>query len=263
MNAEVFKDTRLLEALELIDDKYIADAARYNMDYVPRANEVPVRTWKTPFKYWKQFTALAACVVLFAFSAPIFSYFSKVIGNWGAAAGVGTSESTETEEVPYLQFSPDLEPISHELVDEINEKFFAHYSDYSRTLDDFYAKYGEEADVKFYSHWRVIRNYDLSSPYLGTIGDYVIFTAFMFAQIGPLQDEIAGYTFETHTYVYCTETKTMCKIKEAYEQGILKDRHIKLLAERRQEFIDFAEANKDIPIRMTEKKYYEYKNKGE
>ena len=263
MNEKALNNLKLLDALEYIDDEYIASAARFRMNYEPTPATPPKMTWRTPLKHWRHLAALAACILLLSIASPLVSYIAQVISNFNAGAGSGTSESTETEEISYLQFSPDLEPISQELVEEIHEKFFAHYSDYSWTLDEFYEKYGEEADVKFYSHYRVIRNYDVSSPYLGTIGDYVIFTAFMFAQIGPLQDEIAGYTFETHTYVYCTETKTMCKIKEAYEQGLLKDRHIKLLAERRQEFIDFAEANKDIPIRITEKEYSEYKNKGE
>ena len=92
-NEKVITDRRLIAALDYIDQKYIDDVFSIIKEPDIAVEYVPGN--KTPFKYWKQFTALAACVVLFAFSAPIFSYFSKVIGNWGAAAGVGTIESSE------------------------------------------------------------------------------------------------------------------------------------------------------------------------
>jgi len=94
MNNEIrMKKRQMLESLDYIDDDIISGVLRKIKPDTAVAT-YPVRTWKTPFKYWKQFTALAACMLLLAFSAPIFSYFSKVIGNWGAA-GVGTSESSE------------------------------------------------------------------------------------------------------------------------------------------------------------------------
>ena len=84
---------RLLEAVEYIDEGMILDAL--SVLRLPKEEcAEPIQTWKTPFKHWKQFTALAACMVLLAFSAPIFSYFSRVIGDWGAGAESGICEET-------------------------------------------------------------------------------------------------------------------------------------------------------------------------
>ena len=160
-------------------------------------------------------------------------------------------------DVPYLQFSPDLEPISQELVDEINEKFFGYYFKYTYTLEDFYQEQGEDADIKFDVYHRVIRTYDLSSPYFGTIGDYVIFSISMFADLSS-STNIAGYDFESNTYVYNIEDQSFCKLWDAYDKGMLDDSDIKLIAKRRQEFIDYAKEHKDMPDRITEKAYYEY-----
>jgi len=249
MNAEVFKDTRLLEALELIDDKYIADAARYNMDYVPRANEVPVRTWKTPFKYWKQFTALAACMVLFAFSAPIFSYFSKVIGNWGAAAGNGTSEqlesleSTETEEILYLQFTPELEHISKELIEEVKDAHCVYWRGCTRAeyIEKKVQEKGEDYRSYITDYLELIGPFQqiyhrLYSPYYGTFNDCLVLACIPPLGSGERKIEIAGYQWRyndlAEVYAYSLTNKELCKIEEAYERGWLRDKDIAAIAER-------------------------------
>jgi len=251
-----FKDTRLIEAFDHIDPKYIAEVGEslklrsvYTKEGEQPKNKLHINV--------KQITALAACVLLLALAMPMFTRLPEIINSFAAGWGEGT------EEVPYLQFSPELEPISQELVDEINEKFFAHYHGYSYTLEDYYRDKGDQAEDMFNINWRVIRNYDAGSPYYGTIGNYVIFYAFAFPDIGPMGISIAGYEFEYHTYVYCIETKTICYLKDAYEQGLLNYADIKLLSKRRQEFYDFAKANKDIPSRITKEEYDEYKNKGE
>ena len=257
------KDRRLIEALDYIDDEYIASAALYKMrSYAESTRPLAQTAGESLKKHWKHYLGFVACLLVLALVTPLFTHFPEIINSFAAGWGEGSGDET-TEEVPYLQFSPDLEPISQELVDEINEEFFAYYGKYTKTLEEFYRENGENAEDRFNIIARVIRNYDLSSPYLGTIGDYVVFTAVMFTIMQQQEDEIAGYTFEHHTYVYCIETKTICHLKEAYEQGILNARHIKLLSKRRQEFIDYAKEHKDMPIRITEKEYYEYKNKGE
>lgn len=96
MSERVFKDTRLLEALEFIDDEYIASAARYKMKYEAQPAEPPKMTWRTPFKHWKQLVALAACILLLSVASPLVSYIAQVISNFNAGAGSGTTE-TESE----------------------------------------------------------------------------------------------------------------------------------------------------------------------
>lgn len=255
MMEDAFTKRRLLDAIEYIDDKYIASAARYKMKIKPYSSEPPVQTVGGSLKkYWKQYLGLVACLLIVALASPLFILVAQNITSLLAGSSIGRQE-----DVPYLQFSPDLEPISKELVEEINEKFFDYYFNYEYTLEDFYRDEGEKAEDRFNIHHRVIRNYDVSSPYLGTIGDYVIFIAFA-NTIMTLENEIAGYTFETHTYVYDTENKSLCQLKEAYEQGLLSKSDILLLSNRRREFYEFSKENEDLPRRITEEQYYEKKN---
>ena len=255
----MMKDRRLIEALDYIDDEYIASAALYKMRaYTESTRPLAQTAGQSIKKHWKHYLGFVACLLVLALATPMFTRLPEIINSFAAGWGEGT------EEVPYLQFSPELEPISQELVDEINEKFFAHYHDYSYTLEDFYRDKGDQAEDMFNISCRVIRNYDASSPYLGTIGNYIIFIAFgPYSEFGNMEIQIADYIFEKHTYVYCIETQTICYLEDAYEQGLLNYAEIKLLSIRRQDFYDFAEANKDIPRRITKDEYYEYKNKGE
>ncbi len=98
MSERVFKDTRLLEALEFIDDEYIASAARYKMKYEAQPAEPPKMTWRTPLKHWRQFAALAACILLLSIASPLVSYIAQVISNFNAGAGSGTTNLTESLE---------------------------------------------------------------------------------------------------------------------------------------------------------------------
>ncbi|MBQ4140052.1 MAG: hypothetical protein IJD70_01840 [Clostridia bacterium] len=235
MNAEVFKDTRLLEALELIDDKYIADAARYNMDYVPRANEVPVRTWKTPFKYWKQFTALAACVVLFAFSAPIFSYFSKVIGNWGAAAG--SENSTEIAETPETTNGMyDEYILTEEDLAELNEAYFKrnildnpehtnmNEEELNRVKN---SKYGKFAETVEQAMIRII----VGGPcYFGKFENSIViaYTGRSFHCSYVIGNDV--FEFPTQNILVCYDS-TFYELDEAYELGFITEKDVKKIYE--------------------------------
>lgn len=97
MNERVFKDTRLLEALEFIDDEYIASAARYKMKYEAQPAEPPKMTWRTPLKHWRQFVALAACILLLSIASPLVSYIAEVIRDFNAGAGSSNTSEFLTE----------------------------------------------------------------------------------------------------------------------------------------------------------------------
>jgi hypothetical protein len=99
MNAEIrFKDKRLIEALEYIDDKYIEDV--FNVlkepDMVHSEHKIT-----SPFKHWRQYLTLAACLVLLAFATPIFGYVSEFISS--LAAGIGSDTSSMTESSDYYE----------------------------------------------------------------------------------------------------------------------------------------------------------------
>ncbi|MBO5701772.1 MAG: hypothetical protein J6S71_04985 [Clostridia bacterium] len=103
MSERVFKDTRLLEALEFIDDEYIASAARYKMKYEAQPTKEPKMTWRTSFKHWKQLVALAACILLLSIASPLVSYIAEVIRDFNAGAGSENIENTD-----YFNYSNDM-----------------------------------------------------------------------------------------------------------------------------------------------------------
>lgn len=234
MNEE-FRKRRLLDALEYIDDEYIASAARYKMKIKPHSDEPPVQTVGGSLKkYWKQYLGLVACLLLLAFASPIFSFVAQNIGSlagsfWG-----------RQEEVPYLQFCPDLEPISNKKVEEVNRAFLCLYL--NTTSEELEQKYGENY-LEDLDHLRVIRNYDWTSPYYGTFGNCVVFSIISYQMGNPIV-EIAGYTLNANTFVY--SKKNMYRLEQAYLEGVLGDEDIALLAKRHEEFLKFKAENRDM-----------------
>ena len=105
-----FKDTRLIEAFDQIDPKYIAEVGEslklrsvYTKEGEQPKNKLRINI--------KQITALAACVLLLVFAMPIFGYVAKLFGSYSAGTSVSdtlpntsvieateaTSELSETE----------------------------------------------------------------------------------------------------------------------------------------------------------------------
>lgn len=85
-----FKDTRLIEAFDHIDPKYIAEVGEslklrsvYTKEGEQPKNKLHINI--------KQITALAACVLLLVFAMPLFGYVANVIGSFAAGtAGTDT-----------------------------------------------------------------------------------------------------------------------------------------------------------------------------
>lgn len=91
-NDSVFTDRRLLQTIDLIDPKFIAEV--FDDLKVPK-NYQAEYTKPSPFKHWKQYLAAAACILLLSFLIPTFSYVSEVIGSIVAGTGASTTEMTE------------------------------------------------------------------------------------------------------------------------------------------------------------------------
>lgn len=183
----IMKDRRLIEALDYIDDEYIASAALYKMRAYAESARPPAQTaGQSIKKHWKQFAALAACLLVLALATPLFSRLPEIIGTFAAGWGEGTvttkgdettdldsievtdnlvtteiNENTyppESEELhesiiipDYLNFVPGLEPISEELMLEIREAW-AEYQ-YKETYDYYcfayvYYNYYDEEKAK-------------------------------------------------------------------------------------------------------------------
>ena len=91
-NDGVFTDRRLLQAIDMIDPKFVAEV--FDDLKVPK-NYQAEYTKPSPFKHWKQYLAAAACILLLSFLIPTFSYVSEVIGSIVAGTGASTTEMTE------------------------------------------------------------------------------------------------------------------------------------------------------------------------
>ena len=211
MNEKALNNLKLLDALEYIDDEYIASAARFRMNYEPTPATPPKMTWRTPFKHWRQFVALAACILLLSIASPLVSYIAEVIRDFNAGAGSGTEEViSDSESQPLHELFPDYSPtpLSEERIEELSKVIPALASDNEWTQ---YA-------------WRV-RNY---------LGDFN--GCFCFYSDGHLQYEetkiIAGYEFTRSTsftleVVYNGEKMYM---NEAYDKGYLTRDEIGMMA---------------------------------
>ncbi|MBQ4141042.1 MAG: hypothetical protein IJD70_06865 [Clostridia bacterium] len=232
---------RLLEAIEYLDSKYIDEM--FDDIKAPPREDGTLSTRRTPFKYWKQFTALAACMVLLAFSAPIFSYFSKVIGNWGAASGVGTTEvSTQAveESSPFFwMYTPELEPLTQEQVDACNQAWRLKLCG---TLEDYIASYPEGKEQKAENDY-----YDVmfisttkSRPYLGTFNGAIVTAGLMIGITGLEVEnvELGGHIihFEHSGGISVYKDGTIIGIYEAYEREWLTDDDIEIISKRMDKF---------------------------
>ena len=62
--AIIMKDRRLIEALDYIDDEYIASAALYKMRADAEKHTPPARTaGESLKKHWKHYLGLVACLL--------------------------------------------------------------------------------------------------------------------------------------------------------------------------------------------------------
>ena len=95
MTKNGFKDTRLLEALDYIDQDLIGEiAVKLNFEESAVLTEEPVMTWRTPFKHWKRMLATVACLLLLSAAFPVLDYAVQRFGTgiWEGNAGAGTEE---------------------------------------------------------------------------------------------------------------------------------------------------------------------------
>ena len=119
MNAEIrFKDTRLLEALEYIDDRYIEDV----FNVLKEPDMAQSGYIKHPaFKHWKQYLAAAACLLLLALAIPIIRYVPELINSFAAGWGNPTESTTEAQNTHFTEpLNPDPYSINQAELDQIN-----------------------------------------------------------------------------------------------------------------------------------------------
>ena len=258
MNEE-FRKRRLLDALEYIDDEYIASAARYKMKIKPYASEPPVQTVGGSLKkYWKQYLTLAACLLILALASPIFSFVAQTINS--IAAGWGDVTTDEITEAPitdengiaytYPMFVDDLEPLSAEVMIEVNKAYIQYrydnlfklyYIHYQKTMDyssarkeaeEYVSSYlaGEETHVffnekDFYYH-----------KYYGIVNGCVVLG--LDANIAEyIEHEVAGYVFPcSPDFLLVYTNGVILPMESAYSNGLLNNDDIQKIYER---FFDY------------------------
>ena len=217
-----FRDTRLIEAFEYIDPKYINEVgAGLKLRSVYSAEEE--HTKPTLRTHVKQLATLAACVLLLSLAIPLFGYVGNLIADF-AAGHAGTAEN-----LPYLVYSPDVEPLSQELMDEMNEKFIQCFLKTSE--EDLIAEFGENYVEELDYLWLFGEWEPCHTAYYGTFGDCIV-VAQVNSPYGDSKINIAGYEIIEHTYVYHWPTKTMYQIHVAYAMGLLSNDDIELIPER-------------------------------
>ena len=251
-----FKDTRLLEALEYIDQDLVGEVAvKLRFDDASSLTEEPVITWRTPFKHWKSLATLAACILLLSIASPLVGYIAQVIADWGAAAGGGTTEElsdaiTDENGVPYTypMFVDDLEPLTAEEMLEINELWLkrayerTYHSTYKAYLSSGYSEseahaWAEKIAAREaycldkHSFFNELYYYD--SRYYGKINDCIILVSVGMAAV-KTEYNIAGHTisFNASAVIYVVKDEKLIELREAYDLGYLTDDNIGLISER-------------------------------
>ncbi len=168
-NDGVFTDRRLLQAIDLIDPKFIAEV--FDDLKVPDTSKGYVSDKRGLHRAYRQFIALAACLILLSAAFPIAHYvlvnYDFQAGGWGSGTTEEISDQhtlaeTETEpedtiessettreitsvptitppEPDYLLFIPELEPITLDEMLAVNEAW--NVAEYNRVYESRYQYY--------------------------------------------------------------------------------------------------------------------------
>ena len=257
----VFNDTRLLESLDYIDRDLIAEVI--DDLKVPDADEIPGKSKKAVLRSVKQVLMLAACVVLISAFIPMISYVIEHYDfSLGGIFGHDTTEESTVDTPPtehaenpsYPIFTPDLEPISDEMIAELKEVWYnkvyaAEYAAYLRLYAEtpFSDQQKEEDSIKLaHSHAERYTALLFSNKkedhfrgrYYGTISDCVIFAINTY-----LKDEYNVITlgrtsivndYSIHIFAY--KDGVIKTIETAYSDGWLNAADAEKIKERHNKF---------------------------
>ena len=257
----VFNDTRLLESLDYIDRDLIAEVI--DDLKVPDADEIPGKSKKAVLRSVKQVLMLAACVVLISAFIPMISYVIEHYDfSLGGIFGHDTTEEStidtpieHAENPSYPIFTPDLEPISNEMIAELKEVWYnkvyaaeyAAYSKYYASRSDLTDQQKENSSIiiaqdhaNFFTSilFSTKKEDHFQGRYYGTISDCVIFAINTY-----LEDEynvitigktsiINDYSF--HIFAY--KDGIVKAIETAYSDGWLNADDAEKIRERHNKF---------------------------
>ena len=243
-----FRDTRLIEAFEYIDPKYINEVgAGLKLRSVYSAEEEHTKpTFRT---HVKQLATLAACILLLSIASPLVGYIAQIITDWTAAAGVGTTGELNTEYTEPIETNQALTTESIETEQPINTT-----SEETR-MPFQYVVSREEFD-EMTAAWKIFRNsesvyitrtYEEFSYYYPCQGfnciykkeiDVVVFCKHS-AMCWYGEITVAGYLFKLPSMeeIWVYKDKDFYSLNKAYELGILDEEDIKELSEIHHEHL--------------------------
>lgn len=256
----VFNDTRLLESLDYIDRDLIAEVI--DDLKVPDADDIPGNSKKAVLRSLKQVLMLAACVVLISAFIPMISYVIEhydfsLGGIFGHSTTEGTTVDTPTEHAEnpsYPIFTPDLEPISDEMIAELKDVWYqkVYAAEYAASLKLYaetpFSDQQKEEDSKKLGQIKAEKYKALLfSPnredhfrgrYYGTIADCVIFAINTY-----LEDEYNVITLgrtsivnDTSIHIFAYKDGVIKTVEVAYSEGWLNDADASKIKERHDKF---------------------------
>ncbi len=240
MRTEVFRDTRLLDALEYIDDEYIASAARYKMKYTEETHEHKM-TWRTPLKHSKIYVALVASLLLLAIASPMVNFITYMVSNFTAGAGSGnTSEAVESTNGMYDEYILTEEDLA-ELNEAYFQEMFVKAPDYAGQDEAFFQKLREEDSIYIKFALSVEHAMERSTVpgrhfYFGKYGDCIVVAKNTGKHsTGPYwyREYVLGeYTFTySHATMLVCYNSTFYNPEDAYEMGLLSDTDVEKMYE--------------------------------
>lgn len=160
------------------------------------------------------------------------------------SSGVDTDSQDTTEfKKLYLQFDPELEPISPEVVKAVNDANYRYW--HGGLLPEDQVKiYGEDKRKKFESLYEMSKapsNANGYAPYYGTFNGSIVYATISPNFPGSARVELAGYSWGYHqaANVLVYNNGKIYTIEDAYEKGYLTDKDIATIAERHEKFEEY------------------------
>ena len=213
-NDSVFTDRRLLQAIDLIDPKFVAEV--FDDLKVPDTSKGYVSDKRGLHRAYRQFIALAACLILLSATFPIAHY---VLVNYDFQAGGWGSGTKESSEILNTEFTEPVETdpysISQAELDEINEAWRKHTgkeaSCFCSTIDEMQYLKGFCCFYGKYNGCIVLSRKSAMNIYL--------------------EQNVNGYIFKLPNCneLWVCRNSEYYSLKTAYEKGWLSDNDIKEL----------------------------------
>ena len=234
--AIIMKDRRLIEALDYIDDEYIASAALYKMRaYAESTRPLAQTAGQSVKKHWKHYLGFVACILVLALATPLFTHLPEIINSFASAGGT-EDETTNGMYDEYILTEEDLAELNEAYFkrkiesdpeiyadmseDELNELRESKYSKFATTID---MAMSRSVDPGF-------------TFYFGKYGDCIVVSINGMIPVG-FSFELCGYTLgNSYTTILACYDSTLYYIPEAYEMGLLSDYDIQKMYEIYSEY---------------------------